>query len=163
MVRMKGSFVSGSSSGFSAATSAAVRSGEGMTGPLPRTTSNSTPIAGSGVRMSENMITPSTPNARHGCSESSVAISGVSERSRNSILVEYSRKADMYRPACRISHTGVRSTVSPRAARSRMSCSLVAGGLGAFRSASAESEGSVAVSCAAGARCVDRNGDTPGP
>ena len=63
--------------------------------------------------MSENMMTPSVPNARHGCRESAVAISGVSERSRNSILVEYSRKADIYRPACRISQTGVRSTVSP--------------------------------------------------
>eukprot|EP00966_Prymnesium_polylepis_P124419 2877264-Prymnesium_polylepis.2 len=76
IVLMNGSFESGSLSGVSAATSAIVRSGEEMTGPLPRTTSNSMPIAGSGVRMSENMMTPSTPNARHGCSESSIAMSG---------------------------------------------------------------------------------------
>ena len=151
---MNGSFASGSSSGVSAATSAAVRSGEGMTGPEPRTTSKSTPIAGSGVRMSENMITPSTPYWRHGCSESSVAISGVSERLRNSTVVEYSRKACIYRPAWRISHTGVRSTASPRAARSRMSCSAVAGGLGALRSSSAVSDLAMATAWACGARGV---------
>lgn len=31
----------------------------------------STPIAGSGVRMSEKRMTPSTPYARHGCRETS--------------------------------------------------------------------------------------------
>ena len=35
--------------------------------------------------------------------------------------MEYSRKAVMYRPACLINQTGVRSTSSPRAARTRMS------------------------------------------
>ena len=92
---MNGSLVFGSWNGVIARTSAIVRSGEEMTGPSPRTTSNSMPIAGSGVRMSENMMTPSVPNAFHGCSESSVAISAVSERLRNSILVENSRKERM--------------------------------------------------------------------
>jgi len=66
-----------------------------MTGPVPRTTSKSTPMAGSGVSMSENITTPSTPNARHGCSDSSMATSGVSLRIRKGYFVEYSRKAAM--------------------------------------------------------------------
>ena len=68
---------------------ACLRTGAAMTGPLPRTTSNSMPSAGSGVRMSLNMITPSGRNARQGCSDSSIAISAVSERSRNPSLSEY--------------------------------------------------------------------------
>ena len=39
----------------------------------------------------------------------------------NGYLSEYFRKAFMYRPACRISHTGVCSPVSPRATRSSRS------------------------------------------
>ena len=60
-------------------------------GPLPLTTSNSMPSAGSGVRISLNMITPSGLNASHGCSDSSMAMLAVSERSLNGILSEYLR------------------------------------------------------------------------
>ncbi len=81
------------------------------------TTSNSTPIAGSGVRMSLNMITPSGLKARQGCNESSMAISGVSERCRKPYLLEYSRNSAMYLPACRMSQTGGLSPCSPRATR----------------------------------------------
>mmetsp|Transcript_151417 Transcript_151417/g.282289 ORF Transcript_151417/g.282289 Transcript_151417/m.282289 type:complete len:257 (-) Transcript_151417:160-930(-) len=78
----------------------------------------STPIAGSGVRMSEKRITPSVPYASHGCSDTSLETSGISERSRNVGYFSVSaRYAAMCRPACRIIQTGVRSTVSPRAAR----------------------------------------------
>jgi hypothetical protein len=52
-------------------------------------TSNSTPSAGSGVRMSENMMTPSGWKARHGCRDSSIAIEDVSERSRKGMRSEY--------------------------------------------------------------------------
>ena len=110
------------------------------------------------------MITPSTPKARHGCSESSMAISGVSERSRNGILFEYSRNAGWYRPACRISHTGVRSTASPLAARSRMSCCAPASGLGAFLSCSADKpqpDGPTMAAGAAARRMDERDAVTP--
>eukprot|EP00967_Tisochrysis_lutea_P144798 scaffold270947_cov30-Tisochrysis_lutea.AAC.4 len=119
----KGSLAAGSPSSVMAFTSAIVRSGEVITGPEPLMTSNSTPSAGRGVRMSLNMITPSTPNACHGCRLSSMAISGVSERIRKGYLSDIARNAFMYRPACRMSQTGVRSTGSPRAARSKMSWS----------------------------------------
>mmetsp|Transcript_64777 Transcript_64777/g.156258 ORF Transcript_64777/g.156258 Transcript_64777/m.156258 type:complete len:270 (-) Transcript_64777:5-814(-) len=121
--RRKGSFTSGSCSGVSAFTCSIVRSGVPITGPVPLITSNSTPSAGSGVRMSENITTPSTPKALNGCSDSSTAISGVSERMRNGYFSEYLRKSAMYRPAWRISQTGVREVSSPRAHRSRMSWS----------------------------------------
>lgn len=62
--------------------------GEAMTGPLPLTTSKSIPSAGSGVRMSLNMMTPSGRNASHGCIDSSMAMLAVSERSRKGILSE---------------------------------------------------------------------------
>jgi hypothetical protein len=65
--------------------------GEAIMGPLPLTTSNSMPSAGSGVRISLNMITPSGLNASHGCSDSSMAMLAVSERSLNGILSEYLR------------------------------------------------------------------------
>ena len=126
--RMKGSDVSGSSKLLSAFMSSRFRTGLEITGPLPLrcgqqkktllkpririqarvidrlrfrtfTTSNSTPIAGSGVRMSLNMITPSGLKARQGCSDSSIAISAVSERCRKSNLSEYFRKSAMYLPA----------------------------------------------------------------
>mmetsp|Transcript_26748 Transcript_26748/g.80156 ORF Transcript_26748/g.80156 Transcript_26748/m.80156 type:complete len:286 (+) Transcript_26748:145-1002(+) len=94
----KGSCEAGSkplASSTNFATRSAVRGVSWICGPLPLTTSNSTPSAGRIVRMSENMMTPSTPNARQHWSESSVAISGVSDRSRNGILSEYARKSAM--------------------------------------------------------------------
>mmetsp|Transcript_733 Transcript_733/g.2381 ORF Transcript_733/g.2381 Transcript_733/m.2381 type:complete len:290 (+) Transcript_733:470-1339(+) len=93
--RMKGRSASGSSMGFRARTASMVRTGVEMTGPLPLMTSNSTPRAGSGVRMSLNMMTPSGLKARQGCMESSMAISGVSERIRKGYFVLYSRNAAM--------------------------------------------------------------------
>mmetsp|Transcript_17793 Transcript_17793/g.58121 ORF Transcript_17793/g.58121 Transcript_17793/m.58121 type:complete len:226 (-) Transcript_17793:5-682(-) len=117
----KGSLTDGSPSSVMALTSAIERSGVVITGPDPLITSNSMPRAGSGVRMSLNMMTPSTPNACHGCRLSSIAISGVSERMRNGYLSDMARKSFMYRPACRISQTGARSTGSPPAAPRRMS------------------------------------------
>ena len=44
-------------------------------------------------------MTPSTPKLRHGWSDNSIAISGVSDLSRNGYLFEYARKSDIYRPA----------------------------------------------------------------
>ena len=63
---------------------------------------------------------PSTPYASHGCSEISVEISGISERSRKvGYFLTRSRYTCMCLPACRIIHTGVYSTFSPRAALPR--------------------------------------------
>ena len=62
----------------------------------------SNPRAGKGVKMSENMMTPSTPNDRQGCKDNSMAMSGVSERCRKGYFSEYLRKSAMYRPAWRI-------------------------------------------------------------
>jgi hypothetical protein len=47
-----------------------------------------------------------------------MAISGVSERCRKPYLLEYSRNSAMYLPACRMSQTGGLSPCSPRATRS---------------------------------------------
>ena len=52
----------------------------------------STPIAGSGVRMSLNRITPSTPYAFHGWSDTSSETSGVSLRSRKVGYLETSAR-----------------------------------------------------------------------
>ena len=49
-----------------------------MIGPLPLTTSNSIPMAGNGVKISLNMMTPSGLKALQGCKDSSKAISAVS-------------------------------------------------------------------------------------
>ncbi len=65
-----------------------LRTGLAMIGPLPLTTSNSMPRAGRGVRMSEKKITPSGLKARQGCIDSSIAMSGVSERIRKGYLSE---------------------------------------------------------------------------
>jgi hypothetical protein len=45
--------------------------------------------------MSEKKMTPSGLKALHGCSDSSIAMSGVSERMRKGYLSLYSRKAAM--------------------------------------------------------------------
>jgi len=58
-------------------------------------TSNSMPSAGSGVRMSLKKITASVWKERHGCSDNSMAISGVSERILNGYLSENCRKSAM--------------------------------------------------------------------
>lgn len=63
--------------------------GSAMRGPFPRMTSNSMPNAGRGVRMSLNMITPSGRNASHGCMESVIAISAVSDLILKGYLFEY--------------------------------------------------------------------------
>ena len=82
------------SSGLSIRAGADLRIGLGMSGPRFGTTSNSMPMAGSGVRISLNMMTPSGRNARQGCSDSSVAISAFSERSRNGNRSEYLRQPE---------------------------------------------------------------------
>ena len=78
--------------------------------------------------MSEKRITPSTPYARKGWREISSAASGISDRSRNvGYFATRSLYTFMWRPACRIIQTGVRSTFSPRAAlNSSGSCSVAA-------------------------------------
>jgi hypothetical protein len=91
----KGSCAPGSSSATRLLICSSVRSGSEITGPFPLITSNSTPMAGSGVNMSENMITPSMPYAFQHCIDSSMAISGVSDRMRKPYLSEYFLKSAM--------------------------------------------------------------------
>ena len=124
--RTKGSWFAGSNvfaSLSNCATRSAVRGLSWIWGPLPFTTSNSMPSAGRIVRMSLNMMIPSTPKAFQHCSDNSVAISGFSLLCRKGILSEYLRKSAMYLPAWRMSQTGVRSVASPRAARNSTSWS----------------------------------------
>ena len=83
-----GTWVSTSVRGFKEKISSFVRIGLIILGPFPSKILKSIPIAGSGVRISENIITPSTPNFRHGCNDNSIAISGVSERSLNGYFSE---------------------------------------------------------------------------
>jgi hypothetical protein len=66
-----------------------------MRGPLPLMTSNSMPRAGRGVRMSENMMTPSVWKERKGCRDSSMAMEEVSERCLKGMRSEYLRKSAM--------------------------------------------------------------------
>lgn len=63
--------------------------GVSIIGPFPFTTSNSIPRAGRGVKISLNMMTPSGLKALHGCRDSSIAIPGVSDLTRNGYLSEY--------------------------------------------------------------------------
>lgn len=133
----KGTCVATSCIGFNASMSARDRNGLRIFGPFFSTMVKSTPKAGNGVKMSLNMITPSTPNDRHGCNDNSIAISGVSDRCRNGYFSLYCRKSAMYRPACRINHTGVRSTFSPLYARTKMSASALLGGAAVFTAAAA--------------------------
>ena len=51
------------------------------------------------VLLPENIITPSTPKLLQGCSDNSIAISGVSLLIRKGYLSEYALKSAMYLPA----------------------------------------------------------------
>src|ERR1700693_1877229 len=74
------------------------------------------PIGGSRMRMSEKRITPSLPNRRKGCMETSTAPGTSAHSSRNLSFFRVSRYSGRYLPACRISHTGGTSVGLPNAA-----------------------------------------------
>lgn len=120
------------SMGTSSLTCSSVRTGDWITGPLDSEISNGTPMAGSGVSMSENRMTPSGAKACHGCSVISTMRSVVSDRSRNEGWRLDSAWYDaMYRPACRIIHAGgLGSPSSPLAARMSSGSSVDAMGTG---------------------------------
>ena len=103
----------------SRSTSAAVRIGCSITGPTPSTSSSSTPIAATGVMMSANITAASTSWRRTGCSVTSAHSSGFSATSKNEWRSRRARYSGSDRPACRMNHTGVRSTGSRRHARTR--------------------------------------------
>ena len=107
------------SMGTSCLTCSSDRTGDWITGPLESEISNGTPIAGSGVSMSENRMTPSGAKARQGCRVISTMRSVFSDRSRNEgWRLASAWYSAMYRPACRIIHAGGRGRPSsPRAAR----------------------------------------------
>src|SRR5580692_12285477 len=108
----------------------AVAMGSWMTGPSPFANSNDAPMGSSGKRMSANKMAASTPS-RRGCSVTSSARSGVLQMSRSVCFSRSLRYSGMYRPACLMNQTGVRSTRSRRQARRKRSFTLGAGpGLG---------------------------------
>ena len=99
-----------------AATSASVRTGEATTGPTPGLMSRSTPTALRGSTMSEKKMAASTPYRRTGCRVISTTRSGVMQDSSMPTPWRRARYSGSERPACRMNHTGVCGTGSPRAA-----------------------------------------------
>ena len=91
-----------------------------MTGPVPGTISTDTPAASSGTTMSEKKIAASTPWRRTGCRVISETRSGVRQAPSIVVPSRSSRYSGSDRPACRMNHTGVRLTVSDRAAETRV-------------------------------------------
>jgi hypothetical protein len=98
------------------ATSASVRIGSATTGPVPGTMSRSNPAAATGTTMSLNRIAASTPCRRNGCSVISQTSSGRRHDSSMGMPARTFRYSGNERPACRMNHTGVCGTGSPRAA-----------------------------------------------
>src|SRR6516162_9141774 len=94
------------SRGFSAATSASVRTGCAITGPTSGTMSNSTPAARSGTTMSENRIAASTRCRRIGCIVISQATPGSKHAASMLCRSRSARYSGSERPACRMNHTG---------------------------------------------------------
>ena len=87
------------------------------TGPTPSTSSTSRPIAATGVMMSANITAASTSWRRTGCSVTSAVSSADRLTSKKACRSRIARYSGSERPACRMNHTGVRSTASRRAAR----------------------------------------------
>ena len=100
-------------------TSASVRTGSSTTGPTPSTSRTSTPIPSTGVMMSANITAASTSCRRTGCSVTSAHSSGVWATSKKLWRSRRARYSGSERPAWRMNQTGVRSTSSRRAARTR--------------------------------------------
>ena len=69
--------------------------------------------------MSANMTAASTSCRRTGCSVTSAQSSGSFATSKNEWRSRIARYSGSERPAWRMNHTGVRSTLSRRAARTR--------------------------------------------
>ena len=106
---------SGASSG-SAATSAAVRTGESTTGPVPGTMSTPIPARYSGTTMSENRMAASMSWRRTGCRVISQVRSGVRHASSIALSRRRARYSGNERPAWRMNQTGSRDGVAPRTA-----------------------------------------------
>src|SRR3990167_620059 len=99
------------------ATAAPVRTGRWMTGPSPRANSSPPPRGSTINRISANRIAASTPRRSTGWSVTSAAASGFRHISRKPNRSRIARYSGMYRPAWRMSQTGVCGTGSRRAAR----------------------------------------------
>ncbi len=102
-------------------TSRPLRIGWSMTGPPSAVKVKPMPIGSSGRRMSAKTMAASSSKRRSGCSVTSAATSErlhISMKARRSRMARYSGR---YRPAWRISHTGVASTGRrAQASRKRM-------------------------------------------
>ena len=77
------------------------------------------PMPSTGDMMSANSTAASTPWRRTGCSVTSAQSSGVPATSKNEWRSRIARYSGSERPAWRMNQTGVRSTGSRRAARTR--------------------------------------------
>lgn len=99
--------------------SALASNGCATTGPTPGLISTSTPAALSGTTMSLKKIAASTPCRRTGCRVISEAISGSRQASSIAVPARSCRYSGRDRPACRMNHTGGRSTDRACIARTR--------------------------------------------
>ena len=98
--------------------SAAVRTGLSMIGPSPVAKRSFRPIGSTGSSRSAKMMAASTSRISTGCSVTVAARSGRLQISRMPCLARISRYCFMYRPACRMNHTG-RTSVGRRRHASR--------------------------------------------
>src|SRR4029079_11304167 len=108
----------------SRATSAALRIGRSTTVPTPSTSWTSIPIPRTVVMMSAKSTAASTPWRRTGCSVTSAQSSGVPATSKKEWRSRIARDSGSERPAWRMYQTGVRSTGSERAARTRSGAAM---------------------------------------
>ena len=90
--------------------------GRSSCGPSPLMKSNGSPMGSRGSSRSENRMAASTSIRRTGWSVTSVASSGARQMSSREYRSRSARYSAMYRPACRMNHTGVASTCSRRQA-----------------------------------------------
>ena len=93
--------------------------GRSTTGPTPSTSSTPMPMPSTGDMMSAKRTAASTPCRRTGCSVTSAQSSGVPATLEEPWRSRIARYSGSERPAWRMNHTGVRSTGSRRAARTR--------------------------------------------
>src|SRR5262245_52064808 len=112
-----GASVSSGSGTRSLSTAARQRTGSRTTGPTPSTSATSRRMATTGVMMSANITAASTLCRRTGWSVTSAVSSADRLTSKNAWRSRIARYSGSERPACRMNHTGVRSTASRRAAR----------------------------------------------
>src|SRR5712691_9228898 len=128
----KGSDSAGSTS-RKRSTSSSVRMGLCSTGPSPALNANCMPIGSRSSRISAKIIAASTPRRSTAMTVTSAASSGVLQSSKKATFARSWRYSGIYRPAWRMSHTGVYGVGSRRQARSRGALCSAAQSLAVWR------------------------------